>query len=87
MIVLVSHTWLNYLIFNLLQFLPPSPRYELACGRKEVAFEILNDLAKSNGKEMPKGDLLLMEIKERGHFMDLFKQDYRLTSILLACLW
>ena len=78
---------LHGIIHFLWQLLPTSPHFDLACGRTEAARKTLEDLARSNGKSLPPGELLAVDLKQRGQLKDLLTPAFRRTSALLALLW
>ncbi|XP_013395159.1 synaptic vesicle 2-related protein [Lingula anatina] len=75
-------------------WLPESARYEMTNGRHDVAYAIIERIAKDNNKPMPEGKLIhagsvnpeQVEVK-RGRVQDLFTPDLRITTIILLGLW
>ncbi|XP_072044036.1 synaptic vesicle 2-related protein-like [Amphiura filiformis] len=72
-------------------FLPESAYYHAACGNKEAALDILNQLAKMNKKSLPKGELKVGAVSgadERGKLKDLFcDKETAITTSLLLFIW
>ncbi|XP_065054938.1 synaptic vesicle 2-related protein-like isoform X2 [Rhopilema esculentum] len=70
------------------KWVPESPRYLLTVGRKKEALEILKNIAKENGKEMPAEKIITSEIPVgNGKLMDLFGRDYRRTTLTVWIIW
>ena len=53
-------------------FTPESVRWLLKKGRKSDARNVLGEVARLNGKEMPDAELLLPKQEKLGDFRDLF---------------
>ncbi|XP_072042991.1 synaptic vesicle 2-related protein-like [Amphiura filiformis] len=67
-------------------FLPESAYYHVACGNREAALEILQQVAKTNGKPMPLGTLKCGS--GSGKFQDLFiDKKTGITTSLLLFIW
>eukprot|EP01122_Echinamoeba_exundans_P000008 TRINITY_DN10004_c0_g1_i1.p1 TRINITY_DN10004_c0_g1~~TRINITY_DN10004_c0_g1_i1.p1 ORF type:complete len:536 (+),score=52.26 TRINITY_DN10004_c0_g1_i1:37-1644(+) len=78
--------WLMLLCYPLV---PESPRFLMISGRRREAEEVLDRVAKINGKVLPPGRLAVSEVKEeRGKFLDLVRiPSLRVLSILLWGIW
>ncbi|KAL7572349.1 hypothetical protein ACA910_021562 [Epithemia clementina (nom. ined.)] len=72
-------------------FVPESPRWLLTKGKHDKALAVLRAAAKMNGKSatevFPPGTVILQEDEEATTFGDLFRPEWRWTTILLWLCW
>ncbi|KAF8776926.1 Synaptic vesicle 2-related protein like [Argiope bruennichi] len=74
-------------VFLAYKWYPESARYYLVSQQHEKAVKQLEQLARLNNIEMPKGDLKLPEEEARGRIWDLFKPELRVSTLLMWYLW
>ncbi|CAL1283223.1 unnamed protein product [Larinioides sclopetarius] len=71
-----------------LKWYPESARYYLVSDQRDRAVKILNTLAKTNGQELPPGELTKVDLDiKRGRLQDLLGKEYRRTSLLFWYIW
>ncbi|GFY55962.1 synaptic vesicle 2-related protein [Trichonephila inaurata madagascariensis] len=71
-----------------LKWYPESARYYLVSNQHELATRILEKMAKTNGKELPPGNLAQVGLDiKRGRLSDLLTKSYRRTSLLFWYIW
>ncbi|XP_034565895.1 synaptic vesicle 2-related protein [Notolabrus celidotus] len=76
------------LLFLCLSYwLPESPRFDMLTGKRDRAYATLKDIAKTNGKALPKGKLTTVKQCDRGSIKELFAPQYLRTSLLLWFIW
>ncbi|XP_070573792.1 putative transporter SVOPL [Ptychodera flava] len=68
-------------------YVPESVRYNIAAGKQEKALETLEKIARTNGIQMPPGELVKSKEVPRGKIQDLFTSDYLRTTLQLWYLW
>lgn len=76
------------IIFFIRRTIPESPRYLLVNGKTEEARQVLERVARENGRELP--DLPLQPIREtaqRSRSRDLWRPELRRTTLLLWVMW
>lgn len=91
-----DHDWRYYLFLTAIplwiisafyHMVPESPRYYVATGNTAMAQKMLENVAKINGKPLPKGKLFKVPTasngKSAGSLRDIFAEQYRHTSIML----
>lgn len=68
-------------------YVPESPHWLLTQGKHEEALFVLRRAARENGKDpdelFPMDTVIINEEEESNNFMDLFKPEWRKTTILL----
>ncbi|GBN90340.1 Synaptic vesicle 2-related protein [Araneus ventricosus] len=86
--LLFSTSLSSLTVLLLIRWLPESARYYLVSQQPEKAVRQLEELARLNKVEMPKGDLKLPEEDEaRGRLWDLLKPEHRVSTLLMWYLW
>ncbi|GIY42077.1 synaptic vesicle 2-related protein, partial [Caerostris darwini] len=71
-----------------MKWFPESARYYLVSGQRDKAIDILQQMAKMNGCELPPGQLVqVSEEQKLGRVKDLLSKEYRLSSILFWYIW
>ncbi|XP_065682957.1 synaptic vesicle 2-related protein isoform X2 [Hydra vulgaris] len=69
-------------------WMPESPRYLLISNRYEELFEMLQKMAKMNGKTLPPGSLAKVEYNvNQGKIFELFLPKWRWTTVNLMFIW
>ncbi|CAL1299447.1 unnamed protein product, partial [Larinioides sclopetarius] len=72
------------LVLISLKWYPESARYYFVSDQHERAIEVLQEVAKTNGKDLPTGHLLHVVAEEkRGRLKELLSKEYRVTTLLL----
>ncbi|XP_012944162.2 synaptic vesicle 2-related protein [Aplysia californica] len=87
---LLGATAIPILLFPCLGYwLPESARYYLACGQRDKAQAVLNNISKGNRAQLPPGELGSLDhtVEKRGEIKDLFAKKYRAVSIILFASW
>ena len=69
------------------QALPESPRFLLACGDTRQSWQILEGLARLNGRVLPDVSVKQLEMRRKGMLTDLFVPEFRKTTLLLGIAW
>eukprot|EP00494_Astrolonche_serrata_P032027 UN32296 len=75
-----------WIILCMYKYVPESPRYLIGQGRLLEAEELIREIASTNEKELPPGNLIDMtdeNNREQTHVKYIFLPAYRYTSILL----
>ncbi|GIX93452.1 synaptic vesicle 2-related protein [Caerostris extrusa] len=71
-----------------MKWFPESARYYLVSGQRDKAIDILQQMAKMNGCELPPGQLVhVSEEQKLGRVKDLLSKEYRLSSFLFWYIW
>ncbi|XP_048582867.1 synaptic vesicle 2-related protein isoform X3 [Nematostella vectensis] len=72
----------------LAKWVSESSHFYITSGEVEEAMKPLQDMARINKTEMPKGELKgLSHEVARGRIVDLFNTEYRVTTLLLSLTW
>jgi hypothetical protein len=69
--------------------MPESPRYLVTCN-KEMALDVLHNIAKANCMTLDLPGILLVDVepvRERGNFCKLFTPILRWTTLPLLLIW
>ncbi|XP_057674107.1 synaptic vesicle 2-related protein-like [Corythoichthys intestinalis] len=68
-------------------WLPESPRFDLLNGNQAKVMATLENIAKHNGKALPRGRIVCNVQNNRGRLQDLFTKEYYRTTLLLWFIW
>ena len=75
------------LIFFIRRSIPESPRYLLVTGKSEQARQVLEQVARENGRELRATEILPPPQAARGQVRDLWSPDLRRTTWMLWVIW
>lgn len=75
------------IIFFIRRHVPESPRYLLVSGEAGKARQVLEQVARYNGTELPEGELSAPPPAARGRVRDLWTPSLARTTVLLWVIW
>lgn len=75
------------MIYFIRRSIPESPRYLLVSGKSEDARQVLEQVARENGRDLPAGKILPPPPAPRGKVSDLWSPKLLRTTLLLWILW
>ena len=75
------------LIFFIRRSIPESPRYLLVSGKSEQALQVLQRVARENGRELPANKILPPPPSARGQVRDLWSPGLVRTTLTLWLIW
>ncbi len=76
------------LIFFIRRYVPESPRYLMVKGKTQQAQQVLQQVAKENGVNMPEFSLApLAPVTRKSSIADLWRPELRRTTLLLWVVW